>query len=65
MGTYRVTPMDSKAYPWMVMKNGDMKSKHRTKQNAKQKAKQMAGAGHSIVIHRADGTVQRSIGGMG
>lgn len=66
MATYRVTPLPdgtSQNYGWQVKKGNRRLSKHYKKSGAKRKAKKKAGQNDSIVLHRTDGTVQRSMSG--
>ncbi len=56
MAEYHVVPSGNQ---WRVQKQGGLViSNHRKKQPAVNQAKQEATAGDSIVIHRANGTVQ-------
>ena len=57
MATIRVKPS---ANNWRVTVNGVTKSNHRKKSAAKRKASREASSGDRIVIHRSDGTVQKS-----
>lgn len=56
MTEYHVVPSGNQ---WRVQKRGgSVVSNHRKKRPAVSKAKSTAGSGDSVVIHRADGTVQ-------
>lgn len=55
MGQYNVLPDGS---GWVVEKNGRTISNHRKKRRAVEKARSKASPGHTVQIHRANGTVQ-------
>jgi hypothetical protein len=62
MSVYHVVPNHGDGYDWLVKKTGTgTKSRHRTKQRAIGKATTYQGRGDSVVVHRQDGTVQRSL----
>jgi len=65
MAVYHVVPdkdNDTQRYGWKVTKvNVGRKSNHTKKSAAKREAKRLASRGDSIIIHRSNGQVQRSI----
>ena len=65
MAVYHVVPDkdgDTQRYGWKVTKVGvGRKSNHTKKSAAINKAKRLADTHDSIVIHRLNGTVQKSI----
>ena len=58
MTTYRVKP---KGNQWVVTRGRTAASNHRKKARAKAKARSWASSGDTIVIHRADGTIQKQV----
>lgn len=65
MAVYHVVPDadgDTQRYGWKVTKvNVGRKSNHTKKSAALRKAERLASKGDSIIVHRTNGTVQRSI----
>ena len=64
MAVYRVVPDadgDTQRYGWKVLKNGRRQSNHTKKSAAKRKAERKAGPRDSVILHRMNGTVQRSL----
>lgn len=65
MAVYHVVPdkdHDAQRYGWKVTKvNVGRKSNHTKKSAAKRKAKRLASRGDSIILHKTNGQVQRSI----
>jgi hypothetical protein len=65
MAVYHVVPDadgDTQRYGWKVTKvNVGRKSNHTKKTAARREAKRLASKGDSIIIHRKNGQVQRSI----
>lgn len=57
MATIRVKPNGS---GWVVSSGRGIVSNHRKKSRAKAAAKRKASSGDRIVIHRSNGTVQKS-----
>jgi hypothetical protein len=57
MKTIRVKPNGS---GWVVSSSRGILSNHRKKSRAKSAAKRKANSGDRIVIHRSNGTVQKS-----
>lgn len=57
MVTYRVKPNGS---GWVVSSGRGIVSNHRKKARAKRAAKAKARSGDRVIVHRSDGTVQKS-----
>lgn len=55
MSTYRVKPAGNR---WLVTKSGRTVSRHNKKSRAKSAASKKADSGDSVIIHRANGTIQ-------
>jgi hypothetical protein len=61
MTRYSVVPAGNSRGNWKVEAGGRTVSVgHRTKSGAKREAKSRASGGDTVVLHRSDGTIQRS-----